>query len=351
MKNNNLKIGIILCISFTAVLLTGCWGKTETEDRDYIVTMGIDSSDEYPNLYDKFNIIGADGDFIISMGAAELKSDIGEESEKQNMSVFRGGGIAEIRETANDYSDNDIYFGQLKTVVIGKDIVKDYETFKNMAYDIERTEKINKKVIVVVADDDATDIIQKIMEDEDGNGMYLWNYYKNNDIKFDLGEYMDFEQLVKSLRNNEAIIIPQVSLKNDAVVLEGGSVINKDGYRGDVSHEILEGLKWIEGNAKGEIVSVEGVSVRVLSQTVKDEMKDGIYTVDTSVACIVENGELTDNSINEIKSVIKDKIDNTINKAVKLNADFFKISDDGNIENLNYNVSVEIKIASTGVIK
>ncbi len=334
-----------------SVLLTGCWGKTEIENRKYIVTLGIDSADEYKNLSDKYDIIGTKGDFIVSMGAAALKSDIGNDSEQQNISLFRGGGIAEIRETANNYSDNDIYFGQLKTVVIGKDVIKDDETFKNMIYDIERTEKINKKVIAVVADSDAAEVIQKIMEEGEGNGMYIWNYYKNNNTKFNLGEYMDFEHLVKSLRNNEAIIVPQVSIENDTAILEGGSVINKNGYCGDVSPEILEGIKWIDGNAKGEIVSIDGVSVRVLSQNVKAEMKDGVFTVDTSVDCVVENGEISDILLNKLKTVIKDKIENTINKAVELNADFFKASKDGNITGLNYDISVDIKIASTGVIK
>lgn len=344
-------ISWLLCAVCPSVLFTGCWGKTETENRKYIVTVGIDNAVEYKSLSDKYDIIGSEGNFIVSMGAAALKSDIGNESKQQNISVYRGGGIAEIRETANAYSNNDIYFGQLKTVVIGKDIVKDFETFKNMIFDIERTEKINKKVIAVVADSDAAEVIQKIMEEGEGNGMYIWNYYKNKDTKFNLGEYMDFENLVKSLRNNEAIIIPQVSVKNDTVVLEGGSVINMNGYCGDVSPEILEGIKWIEGNAKGEIVSIDGVSVRVLSQTVKADMKDGIFNVKTSVDCVLENGEISDRSINKLKTVIKDKIENTINKAIELNADFFKVSDDGNIDGLNYDISVDIKIASTGVIK
>ncbi|MEA4973887.1 MAG: Ger(x)C family spore germination C-terminal domain-containing protein [Candidatus Metalachnospira sp.] len=355
MNGIKLKCKKILTLIVSAVIpliiLTGCWGKTETEDRKYVVTMGIDSDDEYTNLSDKYDIIGTKGDFIVSMGAARIKSDIGKESEQANMSVFRGENTAEIRETANNYSNNDIYFGQLKTVVIGKDIIKDNETFKNMISDIERTEKINKKVIAVVAENDAAQIIQKIMEDGEGNGMYIWNYYKNKDVKFDLGEYMDFEHLVKSMRNKEAIIVPQVSIKNQNIVLEGGSVINKDGYCGDVTKEVLDGLKWIEGDAKGEIVSADGISIRVLSQNVKSKMNDGIFTVKTSVDCVVENGQITDKSLNELKSVINDKIENTINKAIELNADIFKISDDGNITGLNYDISVDIKITSTGVIK
>lgn len=340
---------VYLCIP--TLILTGCWGQTETEDRKYIVTMGIDNGKEYSILSEKYDIIGSEGDFIVSMGAAEIKSDIGKESEKHNVSFFRGKNTAEIRETANSYSENDIYFGQLKTVVFGKEVIRDSEIFKNMIYDIERSEKINKKVIAVAAENDAAEIIQNIMGKGEGNGMYIWNYYKNKDVKPDIGEYIDFEHLVKSMRNEEAIIIPKVSIRNEDIVLEGGSVINKTGYCGDVSKEVLNGLKWIEGDAKGEIVSEDNISVRVLSQNVKSQMNDGIFHVDTSVDCVVENGQIKDKSINELKTVIKDKIENTINKAIELNADIFKATEDGNIKDLKYDVTVNIKIASTGVIK
>lgn len=341
----------VAMIILQSIILTGCWGKTEIEKRRYIVTLGIDSDNENKILRENYDIIGSAGDYFVSLGSAAIKNDIGDDSKQQNMTVVSGESIASIRETANKYSDNDIYFGQLKTVVIGKDIVKDNDTFENMIFDIERTEKINTKVIAVIAENTAAEVVQKVMEEGDGNGMYVWNYYKNNDAKVDLGEYMDFEHLAKSMRNDEAVIIPQITVENEITVIDGGSVINKDGYCGDVSSEILDGLKWIEGNAKGEIVNTDDVSVRVLSQNTKSKMKDGVYTVEVSADCIVENGKISDSSINRIKTVIKEKIENTINKAIELNADIFDISDDGNIDGLNYNITVDIKIRSTGVIK
>lgn len=355
MKNRKGKYIKAIAAAAVAVLqafvLTGCWGKTEIEKRRYIVTLGIDSDNENKSLRENYEVIGSEGDYFVSLGAAGIKNDIGDDSKQQNMTVVNGESIASIRETANRYSDNDIYFGQLKTIVIGKDIIKDNDTFENMIFDIERTEKINTKVIAVIAENTAAEVVQKIMEEGEGNGMYVWNYYKNNDANVDLGEYMDFEHLAKSMRNDEAVIIPQITIEDGITVIDGGSVINRDGYCGEVSSEILDGLKWLEGNAKGEVITSDGVSVRVLSQKTKNKMTDGVYQVEASADCIVENGEISDSSMNQIKTVIKEEMENTMNKAIELNADLFDLSEDGNIDGLNYNITVDIKIRSTGVIK
>ena len=60
-----------LLLMIVSMLLTGCYDKTETEERLYVVLMGIDGR-SIPESYD---IYGDEGRYIVSVGEAKLESD------------------------------------------------------------------------------------------------------------------------------------------------------------------------------------------------------------------------------------------------------------------------------------
>ena len=110
-----------LLLMIVSMLLTGCYDKTETEERLYVVLMGIDGR-SIPESYD---IYGDEGRYIVSVGEAKLESDIGDDSEDQKTVIVSGNTFSDIKQTADKYSDKEIYFGQLKAAVLGADIIKD----------------------------------------------------------------------------------------------------------------------------------------------------------------------------------------------------------------------------------
>ena len=48
---------------------------------------------------------------------------------------------------------------------------------------------------------------------------------------------------------------------------------------------------------------------------------------------------------------IKENLENTINKARELNADFIGVTDDGNMGSKSFKINADVKIIGTGVIK
>ena len=96
------KLKILLAETVLILLaVCGCFDNTETEDRKYVVLMGLDGTEKAEGLSDDKMLIGEDGQYILSAGEAELESDIEKSSEKQKTILVRGNTIPEMRRTAD----------------------------------------------------------------------------------------------------------------------------------------------------------------------------------------------------------------------------------------------------------
>lgn len=340
------KMFVFMCAVF---LLTGCYDKTETEDRRYAVIMGIDGGEAGKKLSEKLNITGREGKYILSIGEAKLESDIGNDSEEQKTTAVIGDTIPQMCYDADKYSDKEIYFGQLKAAVLGRDIIIDREKLAETVYNIERMEGINTKVVVFASDGAAALNIENVMNNDTRGGLYLWDYYRNNGYDSDMNEYTDFEGLIKSLRENDTFIIPVIREENGETVLRGGVVIKDGEYAGDITDDDMTGVKWLEGEAKGETVTFDGVTAVVKKETIDIYEQEGLKIIEIYAECTLESGygKSTEYYAEELETVIKSNIENTINKAQKLDADFTGVL----YGDKKVIISPDIRIISTGVIK
>ncbi len=336
----------LLALGAAILLLTGCYDRTETEDRRYVVLMGIDSGES--EIPDEYKVLGGGGKYIMSVGEARPESETGSENEEQKTAVVSGDTIPEIKKLADKYSDKEIYFGQLKAAVLGRGVVTDGDRLAETICNIERMEDINTKVVVFAADSTAIEAVETVMSKDTKGGLYLWDYYKNNDADADMKEYMDFENLIKCMRQNETFIIPIIKTEDGEILLNGGCIIKNGQYAGDITDEDIVSVKWFEGNAKGETVSTEDMTARVKKQSIKTHEENGVTTVDIKAECSLESGFGADTKYIEdrLETVIKTNLENTINKALESDADFTGLGVSGDIV-----INADVKIISTGVIK
>lgn len=336
-----------LLLMIVSMLLTGCYDKTETEERLYVVLMGIDGK----KIPDSYDIYGNEGRYIVSVGEAKLESDIGDDSEEQKTVILSGNTFSEIKQTADKYSDKEIYFGQLKAAVLGADIIKDPDKLAETVYNIERMDDINTKVVVFASEKSAAEAVEAVMSKDSKGGLYLWDYYKNNDGNAD--EYMDFENLVKCMREDETFIIPKIIADKSQILLDGGYVIKKGELMGEITDEDIKSIKWFEGKAKGEQINDNELSVSVKKQRITVSDENGVNVINIKADCSIENAvsENIKYSQDRLETVIKSNLENTINKARKLNADFIGLTDGDGMGSKSFKIDVEVKIISTGVIK
>ena len=284
---------IIMVASVISLVLSGCYDKTETEDRRYVVLMGIDSGRNEEFITSKYDVVGNNGKYFLTVGEAKLENDIGKESEEQKTMISSGNTILEMKRTADRYSDKEIYFGQLKAAVLGKDLVSDGELLKETVYNIERMEDINTKVIVFAANSTAAKTVEDIMSKNSEGGLYLWDYYNNNDADADMKGYMDFENLVECLREEKTFIIPSVISDGEHIFISGGEVFKKGNYAGHITGEDIIGAKWFAEEAKGETVS-DGTTTAVVKKEKNTDrvLEGGVFALYTKNDILNAEGEV-----------------------------------------------------------
>ena len=344
------NIFILLCLS---ILLTGCYDKVETEDRSYVVLMGIDSGKMYETIAEESEVFGEQQDYVLSVGEAKIQNSIGNDSEAQKTKIVSGNSMSEMKQTVQNYSDKDIYFGQLKAILINKEILMNKDMLEKTIYDFERMWEINTKVLILGVDGTAAQSVETFMKKEEKGGMYLWDYYRNNNTEAGFSEYMDFEHLIKSLKEESVFIIPTLKIDDSEMIIDGGIILKGSAFISEIDSDTVMGVKWFEEAAKGVIVSNGVLSLKVSSEKVKVSVDGDNITIRIKVKGTLENGN-PDNlgdAERDLEYVIKRILENVIDTARELNSDFIHITKDGEISDKNINLDVDVKLVSTGVIK
>ncbi len=327
----------LILIMLLTLVITGCYGKAEADERKYVITAGID--------------VGENKKYSMTIGEAQLKSDIGDETKPEKCSVEYGDSIIDIKNKADNGSDRKMYFGQMKTLVIGRKIIEDSELFKIFLYDAERMKELNTKVIVVAADN-ADNAVNAIMQKNDGNGMYIWDFYSNGDLADSDAAYMDIEKIIYNIRNSKGYIIPKLYCDDGEIYISDGYVMNGSEYKGDISENDIKGIKWLNGDADKSIIESNGIYAEILRQNTHIYLNDNRYNIEISAECSIDGAGINNISADEIsnlKEVIKNIIRNTINKAAETKTDFINAGYD--LNEYPSDISVDLKIISTGVIK
>lgn len=219
MKN---KIKLFTLMILLTFILTSCWDKMELENRGFAISIGIDKLEKdeesiapYPNRYNVTLALPKLSNFGSKGG--------GEESKilKKNAAITVPGGMI----TANDNTSQSLDYSHSKIIVLGSELLKDEKLFREALDGLERVHDINRKIIVLATDGKAEDILSAKSGNEPLVGLFVSNFYDNNTDKAATTFRENLEEVLKQLRENGCAIVPQISLKNEEISLEGAAII------------------------------------------------------------------------------------------------------------------------------
>lgn len=378
----------LIFLIFVCCLTTGCWDKMEIEDRNYVITMGVD---RYGNEENTRKINDNDNNrYTVSLGMAGLEKTSGGEKggENENTSeLLTGQSLSSVMKLADMYSSKQVYYGQTKAVVFGEELLKDKALFKEALDSMERNQEINMKVIVLAGKGRAADSISAVLNEKSPSGLYIWDFYKNNSKNTSSTEKKDLEELLISLRDSGNAVIPLVEVENNKIRFGGGAIIKDYELCGYITDTQERGILWIEGRAEGGVVDGIYNDITIPMYIVENKSKISFYEKNGNIICnidikidgsiesykIEEKSLLDSQRIDDIEKVyekiINDEITNTIDLTQKeYNVDvmdllglmnkknnelYLKNSDnlDKTFSEMNINVNTHVSIRSIGVIK
>lgn len=356
----------VLSLFLLCFLITGCADKVEMEDRSFIITLGID--------------MGKDDSLNLTLG--EIKSL--EEGEKPSIEA-NGRTFSSAIKNADMMNDKQIYLGQLKTVVLGKELLENEGLTKEVLTALERNQTVNKKIVVLASNDTASDILKAISEKNTSSGLYIWDYYNVAGDKSASTEKVDLETLLQNVRDYDGIVIPKVSLTDEGVKIGGGMVISNYIFRGELSDLEERGYLWLKNKAAG--ASIDGVfqGENITLGVSKDKCKFLFSEKDGKIICDVyidvigslEGGGMEQDSffdsstLREIEKIfekiITTEVENTMSIAsIEYKTDVFgltrelekqniniykKYNGKDSFENMIFKIRTDVNIKGIGVIE
>ncbi|MDD4844269.1 MAG: Ger(x)C family spore germination protein [Anaerotignum sp.] len=340
-------------------LTTGCWDKRDPEDREYMLTMGIDK--------------GETG-YLITFAPAKTN-----EKDPVKM-VCKGNTLADAIASNDSNNSRKTELGQLKMIVFGKKILEDKVLLTSIVEELKRSQEISKKVTVLATEATAEDCIQAMMEEDDGTGLFLWEFYKNSAKEVGVTKGLDMDTFFTELKQQKgSCILPRIEMAKDGLHMGGGVALANMELAAFLNDKEEQGYLFLLGEAKGAVLVAEEdekrIPLKIVGSRVKYEFdsKDGGKT--TCRIRLKLHGNLLGNGDSDafteegakkleelFTEIIKKEVEHTMKMAQdQKTAEFLGFAERLRQENPDYSgdfwsevtisVEPELKISDTGRIR
>lgn len=372
-KKIYLIIIIILLISMS--IFTGCYDKIELENRGFVIAIGVDKFEKDDRF--KVNISIPNMDVLGGKGGSEKSEFVKSSSNKTLYAALK---------KIDTSSSQKLNYGQAKVVILGEDLLKDSELFKETIDSLERNTELNRRIIVLATEGKAEDILKSELEGETLVGSFIANFYKNKSNKFGVAFRKDLQSIISQLAITKDAIIPKVTKKEDTLEFGGASVIKNFKLVGWLNEEKVRGYLWVKGNAEDAHVIADYDNTFIPLRVNKNHSKIKFDEVNGKVICsiriqvggTIEEFKFSDQSLKDKKvleqlqntyaDIIKKEVENTFyefqqtykvdgfdfsDHLTKWNYDLYKKynNDYSSIsQNMQADIFVDVKINGTGSI-
>ncbi|HCT64007.1 MAG TPA: hypothetical protein DIC60_01835 [Lachnospiraceae bacterium] len=356
--NKNIMIAVIMCC---ALLLGGCYDSKEIDDRNFVISVGIDKGDN-----EKINV-------ALGIAKPDAKTD---SSVAEEIKTIQGDTFAQAVKLTSSTDSQSMYFGHTKNIVLSSEILKDPDEVEEILDTMMRNNDFSLKMIMLCTKGKATDCIKSVEKSDNGEGLYIWDFYKNNANETEATTRLELNDMEEEFRLGNSVVIPVISVEGDKIIIGGGAVASKNGLIGFLDENEMEGYVWVAENCAGHMVQAsvgdELIPVAIAKSDAKVEFRDEgklICDIKIDVRANVE-GHGEDYNPEDIQKALKDvierQISNTINKAQteyktdifgvtekisKKNEDLYnKYGKEECFQKMQFNIDVDAKITGTGVI-
>lgn len=329
-----------------SLLLTGCWDSTEINKRNVIMDIGLDKINGQDNDSDIENRDYYKITYMIP-DMAQLAGESSFNEEVKNRMVVKSPTLTKSVEDIEIKTENTVTFSHTKAVFFGEELLKDKKLMRSAINSLLANDEIGRGVnLLAVKGAEAGDLVQAKSTDNPLIGLYVMNFFDNNEKGASYARKQSLGRFVRDIDNNNITTIPQIAMDSNEGMLKiaGGAVIKDYELVGWLNRDEVRGQMFVNGEIKSVPIVVEYQDEPLTYQITHEKSKikfneDGgqvqatiVITVDGDITEYVSNmGQIIFNNqqiqeVNQILSKhIKDEIEHTIEISKKMNADFLDI--------------------------
>ena len=390
---------------FFLIFLTGCWDKVELEERGLVLAIGIDKFED--SAKNEKIISSGEQRLIFSLSLPDVsevvnsddnsnkQKDTEQMPKKEEVSITKNeevkkavsSSVISAMNLADTYSEKNLYYGHTKVVVLGNDLLKDKQLFKETIDSLERNKEINRKLIVLSTNSDAQDILEFVPKEQNKIGLFISEFYQNNQNNLSMTFKQDLESVIQDLLKTGNTVIPQINIEDGVAKITGLSLIKDYRLIGNLNEELTRNYLFITNKLKSGEIEVFFEDVFIPLKIVKAKTNITMEDTGKNIVCYIKTyieGNILEYSLNknimfdekkynEVTKMYEkrliDEIFKTIN-FVKYNYDFdifnikeiakknfnkiykkYNLESKNIYENIDFKVVPEVKIRSAGSIK
>ncbi len=361
-------------IFLSFVFLSSCYDKLELEDRDFVITIGIDQPKNPKNKNDVF---------FITLAIPDPHAVNNYEPNPERIIFGTGSTILTTINNISNNSSNALDFSQTKLVLLGDGILKNEHLLKETIDVMERNRKLSKKVLFLGTNDYANSIITSDINNISILANFLTNYFSKSNNIFN---YTLFD-VIKNLETSKFAILPLVKIDDSHIDLDNSIIIKDFKLFGVLDYNMKKGLSYLFSNNNIFTVIEHDnffIPLKITSINKKTFFTENngslVYNIDLNIIGTVNEFSFSNSSlynsdfINNLSLEFSKKIHSEIltsfnyfNKSINIDAfnivttlkkknyDLYLKYYDGDMEkflnNINHVITVNVTIDSTGSIK
>lgn len=319
------KIVFFLVITIVSLVLAGCWDKVEINERAFVTAMGIDKhigTDKGDRKAEEESGVKGINRYNITYNFPNIAAK-GKQGQGEPRFLVESVGISPYLTTRKLRTrlHQIMFFEHMKVLVIGDEVAKNADMLKETLDSVERSNKVNRKVNVLVSKGKAKDILNIESQFEADLGFYISNIEEASE---GTGRFnpLKLGDLLESLHSNKNALMPRVIPGEKDVKLAGSAIIKNYelvGYLGEIENRSAMFLK--DTFRSDAIVVIDEKEKVIIPYTIthsttrrKASIKDGNikfqYLIDME-------GDLNQAKLDTVKSVLDDKYLKKIEKMIE----------------------------------
>ena len=224
----------VFIILFLLLIFTGC-SSAEIEERNFVSTVGFDKSPS--------------GGYLITLGYIVPNEENMYNTEVKSIN----SNLSTVNDKIISSDKKQMYFGHLKSIILGKSIVEDKKSLEEILLFSSADNDISMDTIILACDDSAEETTKSVCSVN--NGMYAWDFYKNNESSIYSSFKLTLAEAIKQIDNNGSLVIPKIYSDENGTKIEGGIIYGND--IAVMNNDEMQGYMYIAEKGKGKTETVE----------------------------------------------------------------------------------------------
>ncbi|MBA4536942.1 Ger(x)C family spore germination protein [Bacillus aquiflavi] len=333
------KTILVMIISLSCSLLSGCWDSNEPERMVYAHGIGIDYKDNRYIIQLQMIDLG---------GLSKLESSGGPVEEQSEVGKASGRTINEAIFNLYRSTDRRVFWGHLSFIILSESVMEQ-EGLKFVTDLMNRYRETRYRIWFYSTKDSIEDILlaepiigisiaRSVLSDPE-NSFEQSSFIKHIALR---------ELLLKLNEPGHEVVIPAVSVTkrwktqkktDDVIQLDGLTVLTKANLKGFILGEKAKGLRWMDETMHRDDLTIyknkKPVTEAILKTQnvkIKPVISGGRVDFDIEIKLKASINEL-DFQVNkefiekEIKKMVKKEVMKTYKAALEIDADIYRFSD------------------------